>query len=157
MKNCPNCGGKMTDGSSFCEYCGYGTKDVVQQVNQQPQQQIPVPKNKTHKGAFIAGLVCLIVSIPFWALYFYQFLSVFLSSDKSLGIAVLLIIFFSVGIWITLPGLILSIVSIICFGKCFNSTSKGIKITSIILFVISLLVLVLAVSFFSFSIFSTTK
>ena len=147
MKKCPMCGVDIDENVAFCPYCGAKnqtaetkTETVEPQVISANNSTTPEVKNKKHTGAFVGAIICFVIALAFFALYAIQCLDILMGSEsEGLNFLVFLLYMLTIG-WITLiPTVILIVITGVCSGICFKSTSKAIKVISIIIFVIDMI------------------
>ena len=169
-KKCPVCGAEVDDKNAFCGYCG-AKMDQPQETAQNTTAEgttaggntqkktfvafevnaptTPVkPKNEKHTGAFVGGIVCFVLAIIFSSLYAFQYINIISTADSEFTFVSIFLYILLIG-WITIvPSIGLLIATGICTGSAIKSTSKAIKVISIIILTFTIiLALAIVLSF----------
>ncbi len=111
----------------------------------QPQKKQP---NTKHKGAFIASIICVVVSIVFTALSYYVLGSFLIKQgqtnsqlEAAIGLMAFVLYMFTFGLVTFVPALGTAIASLCTSIRCWSSSVKTFKAFGIVIFIISLLLL----------------
>lgn len=120
----------------------------IQNAAPTPEQQKENEQKKRKVGPFVASLVTLVLSFVFMALsvvFFYQFVK---GADSSAGSVVLFLVYMFTGLGLAtfLPGLGLSIASLVCSCLALKSSIKALRIISIFVVIFATLAVIVSVA-----------
>ena len=108
------------------------------------------PQKTKRTGCFVASIITLILAVGFTIFSTYYFFALFMptvGSDSTWEavLAFILYIFTGIGLALALPGILLSIASLICSCFSVKSSKRGIRITSGFIIAFSILSLIVAI------------
>lgn len=129
-------------------YDNQGRPLIAQNMNAPVTPKAPQKTKRT--GCFIASIITLIIAVGFTIFSTYYFFELFMPTTGSDStweavLAFILYIFSGIGLALAIPGILLSIASLVCSCFSVKSSKKGIRITSGFIIAFSIISLLVAI------------